>query len=210
MKDSNFLPIHHDDAKFLGACFLELGLGCVAFALGFLIGPDPRNRIPSFFDLPGLFQGLWVGALSGFLLAGLMIFVHKLPLRAIRSLNDFTTRQLLQLLGGLSIPQLIAVALTAGVGEELLFRGWLMQTITGNMALCTHQEMIVGILVSSLVFGFAHPMSFTYVILATLMGGVLGSLYFYFDNLLVPIVTHWIYDAILMVLLVRSEANWTD
>ena len=202
-KAARVFSIHRDDAKFLSACSLELGLGCLAFALGIVIGPDPRNRIPSLFDWEGLALGLGIGAVVGGLLAGGMLLVQLIPLEAIRSLNDRSTHQLMQLLRGLSIPQLIAVALTAGVGEELLFRGWLMQFLTGEMANCTQQEIFFGILVSSLVFGFAHPMSVSYVIVATLMGVVLGTLYWYYDNLLVPIVAHWIYDAILMVWLTR-------
>lgn len=203
-KAARVFSIHRDDGKFLSACSLELGLGCLAFALGIVIGPDPRNRIPSLFDWAGLALGLGIGAVVGGLLAGGMLLVQLIPLEAIRSLNDRSTHQLMQLLRGLSIPQLIAVALTAGVGEELLFRGWLMQFLTGEMANCTQQEIFFGILVSSLVFGFAHPMSVSYVIVATLMGVILGTLYWYYDNLLVPIVAHWIYDAILMVWLTRS------
>lgn len=184
-------------------CSLELGLGCLAFALGLVLGPDPRNQIPSVSDWAGLSQGLGIGVLAGSVLAGGMLLAQWIPLEAIRTLNDRSTHQVMQLLRGLSIPQLIAVALTAGVGEELLFRGWLMQFLTGDMANCTQQEIFFGILASSLVFGFAHPMSVAYIILATLMGVILGTLYWYYDNLLVPIVAHWIYDAILMVWLTR-------
>ncbi|MEI7459538.1 MAG: CPBP family intramembrane glutamic endopeptidase [Pirellula sp.] len=161
------------------------------------------------FDWSGLALGLGIGAVVGGLLAGGMLLVQLIPLEAIRSLNDRSTHQLMQLLRGLSVPQLIAVALTAGVGEELLFRGWLMQFLTGEMANCTQQEIFFGILVSSLVFGFAHPMSVSYVIVATLMGVILGTLYWYYDNLLVPIVAHWIYDAILMVWLTRMPMRAT-
>jgi membrane protease YdiL (CAAX protease family) len=205
MTERSLLPLHPMDAKFFGACLLELGLGGLALGLGVAMGPDPRNDIPLLVDWRAIAVGFGVGALAGLLLAILISLVQMVPLRAIQSLNDHATAQLLHLLRGLSVPQLLTVALTAGVGEELLFRGWLMQSLTGNLTFCTWQEIVFGISVSSIVFGLAHPMSLMYVIVATIMGAVLGTLYWYFGNLLVPIVTHWVYDAVLMVWLVRMS-----
>jgi membrane protease YdiL (CAAX protease family) len=36
-----------------------------------------------------------------------------------------------------------------------------------------------------------------------MMGIAMGLLHWYFQNLLVPIVAHWVYDAIVMVWLVK-------
>ncbi|MEQ1825172.1 MAG: CPBP family intramembrane glutamic endopeptidase [Pirellula sp.] len=199
------MKIQRKDLKFLGACAAELGLGCIAIGLGWMFGLDPRNRMPSMLDFPGIAMGVGMGAIAGALLAFLMMLVPKIPFDAIQSFNEKTVRQLVRLLNDFSTPQMIAVALTAGVGEELLFRGWLMQALTGNMRHCSWEENAVGIAISSLAFGFAHPINWTYVVLATLMGSVFGILYWYFDNLLVPIAAHWIYDAIIMIWLMRSQ-----
>ena len=80
-----------------------------------------------------------------------------------------------------------------------------MQGMVGEMHSCTTQTLAIGLLVSSLAFGLAHPMSVTYVAFAFLMGLAMGGLHWYFQNLLVPIVAHWIYDAIMMVWLVNRR-----
>ena len=80
-----------------------------------------------------------------------------------------------------------------------------MQWMTGDMTLSTSSELAIGIFVSSLVFGLAHPMSVVYVFLAFLMGLIFGVLYWLTNNLLAPIAAHWIYDAIVMIWLVRSK-----
>jgi membrane protease YdiL (CAAX protease family) len=131
--------------------------------------------------------------------------VSKLPLKSIQSLNDVASVQLWSLLKGLTTPQLITLALTAGVGEELLFRGWLMQSITGNLSTCSAESLFAGIVGSSLLFGFAHPISRMYILLAFLMGCFFGVLYWWTGNLIAPIAAHWIYDAILMVAFVRTR-----
>jgi len=150
-----------------------------------------------------MFTGFFYGVVFGILLAGLMLLVQLIPSNSMKTLNDASTAQVLQLLRGMSLAQLVTVALTAGVGEELLFRGWLMQLFTGNVHSCSLQELLLGLCISSLIFGLVHPMSILYIILASVMGIVLGAIYWIFDNLLVSIVTHWIYDAILMVWLVK-------
>jgi membrane protease YdiL (CAAX protease family) len=183
---------------------MELGLGGIAIVLGILLGPNPRERIPATSDFVGIGTGLVLGAIAGILLAYLMTLLQRLPIESIQSFQDRTLPQLLSLLRGLTKPQLVVLSLTAGVGEELLFRGWLMQALTGNMHTSSGYEIAFGIALSSLVFGFAHPMSTLYIVLASMMGGIFGTLYWYFDNLLVPIAAHWIYDAAMMLWLVQS------
>jgi uncharacterized protein len=193
------------DVKFLWACGLELGLGLLAIGIGYVLGPNPREHIPAIHDVANIALGVTVGAIAGVALAFLMTLVQKLPLESIQSFNENTMQHVLSLLRGLTIPQLIAVSLTAGVGEELLFRGWLMQSLTGDLHTSSEYEIAYGIGISSIVFGFAHPMNRLYILLATLMGIVFGTLYWYFDNLLVPIAAHWIYDAVMMVWLMQSN-----
>lgn len=196
------------DKRFLGMCTVELGLGALAIALGWLAGVDPRSLIPAWSNAYTIGQGLIMGAVAGVLLALAMQLLGTLPIRAIQSLSEKTESQLRYLLRGFSVPQLIVVALTAGVGEELLFRGLLMQGLVGDFQTCTTQTWIVGLLLSSLAFGLAHPMSVTYIVFAFIMGCAMGFLHWYFQNLLVPIVAHWVYDAIIMVWLV-NRANST-
>jgi len=90
--------------------------------------------------------------------------------------------------------------MAAGFGEEILFRGWLQQ---GLFAVLGAEKNILlgvlGLLVASILFGLAHPISPLYVILATLVGLALGGVYWMTGNLLCAIVAHAVYDAIILL-----------
>ena len=80
------------------------------------------------------------------------------------------------------------VSALAGIGEELLFRGVL------QAGLSEAWSPMAGIVVASLLFGAAHAVSLSYLVLATLMGLYLGLLYHLTGNLLLPIIVHALYD----------------
>src|SRR5690554_5877719 len=70
-------------------------------------------------------------------------------------------------------PVLLALSVLAGVGEELLFRGaiqgWLLQ----------HTGPWTAVIAASVLFGLVHYVSFTYFVMATGLGAVLGAAYQY-------------------------------
>ncbi|HRQ66251.1 MAG TPA: CPBP family intramembrane metalloprotease [Xanthomonadaceae bacterium] len=83
---------------------------------------------------------------------------------------------------------LVAVALMAGIGEELLFRGVIQAALEGWLG------PLAGLLLASLLFGLAHFVTVGYLVLACLMGLYFGLLYQWTGNLLVPILVHALYD----------------
>ena len=94
---------------------------------------------------------------------------------------------------------LAIIALLAGVGEELFFRGW-MQTV-----LAERSGVWVGILAASLIFGLLHYLSTTYAIYAFITGIYLGVIYYVFGNLYIVMVIHAVYDFVALVYLVRKS-----
>jgi hypothetical protein len=98
-----------------------------------------------------------------------------------------------------SIPQFAMVALLAGVGEELLFRGAL-QTKLGQWT-----TPIVGLLLTSVLFGLAHALSKLYFAFAVAVGAFLGWLAFQFNDLIAPMVAHGLYDFLALVYLSRAK-----
>ncbi len=94
----------------------------------------------------------------------------------------------------------LLISLLAGVGEELLVRGvlqgWLSERWSPAWA----------ILIAAVVFGLAHSISRLYFVFATLIGLYLGVLYHLTGNLLVVIVTHALYDWIVIHLYLRSRS----
>jgi membrane protease YdiL (CAAX protease family) len=88
---------------------------------------------------------------------------------------------------------LIILSLAAGVAEETLFR----DAIQGGLA--ERVGPIFAILLASALFGASHMLTWTYGILAALIGVYLGVLYILTGNLLAPMITHALYDAVFLV-----------
>lgn len=96
-----------------------------------------------------------------------------------------------------SWPILITLSVFAGVGEELLFRG----AIQGWLAQHVHEAVAVA--AASILFGLVHYLSFTYFVLATGLGLVLGTAYALTDSLVLVMVWHGVYDMIALYCLRR-------
>lgn len=110
-------------------------------------------------------------------------------------LNDI--RRVSGLFVGYSWGHVVLVATLAGVGEELLFRaflqGWLGSFIGVTWA----------ILLTSLVFGLLHYLSFSYFISTLIMSVIFGFGYYLSGSLLLVIVWHGVYDLIALCVLVK-------
>lgn len=95
----------------------------------------------------------------------------------------------------------MALALTAGVAEEVLFRGLLQDGLTGLMG------WLPALLLASVLFGAVHWLTRLYAFLAGLVGLYLGALYLLTGNLLVPIVVHALYDVVALGYLQSAESQ---
>jgi membrane protease YdiL (CAAX protease family) len=104
-----------------------------------------------------------------------------------------------ELFRGVSWLGLAAVAIAAGVGEELLFRGALQPLAErwwGPAA---------GLAAVSLLFGVVHAVSPAYFFFATIVGLYLGWLAAWFDDLIAPIAVHAAYDFAALLVLRRNS-----
>ena len=104
-----------------------------------------------------------------------------------------------EIFGQNSWPELAVISLTAGLGEELLFRGALQGWIS------SYTGATVSVAIVSLLFGVAHAMSVTYFVAATAIGLFLGWLTEAYDDLVAPIVAHAVYDFV-AILVIRRRA----
>ena len=98
-----------------------------------------------------------------------------------------------------TVLDLAVLALLAGAGEELLFRG-VLQAILDRW-----WGPSVGLLVASALFGALHALTPTYAVLAALAGLYLGGVWLLTGNLLVVIIAHGLYDFIALVYLLRFK-----
>jgi len=96
----------------------------------------------------------------------------------------------------------LMLAVAAGSGEEMLFRGVLQRSISdigGNF---------VGLGVASIIFGVLHFLTPAYALIATASGFYFGWLYLFSGNLLVPILAHSFYDFIALIYNAQMARNF--
>lgn len=142
---------------------------------------------------------MW-GSLAGAVLFLVILGVEHLPFDPLQSIQDTVIKIIGRPLSQCNLLELALLACLAGIGEEVLFRGFLMtwlESIGGYW---------VGLGVSSVAFGLVHSVTWIYTIFATMAGGFLGWL---FDatgerNLLVPIVAHALYDFLAFIMIARE------
>ena len=84
-----------------------------------------------------------------------------------------------------------AVAISAGICEEIVFRGWLLSTLHSALRL----DGTALVLVAAVLFGLAHSyQGITGMILTAFAGAVFCALYVATGSLLVPIALHILID----------------
>ena len=116
------------------------------------------------------------------------LVLQRLPFESLRRI-DLLVRELFQQhMAHWKLWQLALVATLAGLGEELFFRGLF------QLGLSTFVDVWMAILLTSLLFGLAHAVTFLYCILAFIISFYLGFLFVHTDNLIVPIAVHALYD----------------
>lgn len=175
----------------IAAIFLEGGLVVIAWFLGRLF------KIPVFDSLDTTFEGLSLGLLGVLpLLSGLWFTLRSnwLPLRRLR----YDLHKVVALLfKDTSLFELAVISALAGIGEETLFRGFL-QPLIANLS-----SLWIALILTNIVFGALHLISAPYGIVAMGVGIYLGMLQIATNNLVVPVVTHAVYDFLGLVYLMR-------
>ncbi len=162
-----------------------LGLGAVLLARWFHL-PSPFSQIE--WNLAGLAWGAGAGtSMALLLMLGLWIRVPWL-MEMLRALDE----ALLPTLRRCGLLDVAFIAALAGIGEELLFRcvvqGGIAAVIGGTAG------PWIGLAIAAVAFGFLHPLTRGYIVVAGLFGLVLGLLWMASGNLLAPIVAHGWYD----------------
>ena len=185
------------------AVAFEGGLGLLALVLGWLLGvwPVPGiERAGAAWEnqSPALLWGLaaTVPMLLGFWL------IDRFPWGPLADLKVHVERLVVPLFRDSSVVDLALVSLAAGIGEEMLFRGFLQHGLAGWLA--PPWGVWIALAVASAIFGCAHMLSATYAVLAAFIGLYLGLLLIWTENLLAPAVAHGLYDFVALLYLVRG------
>ncbi len=173
----------------------EGSLAIIAVVLGWAFGVMPTETLV--WSLPAIGWGM---AATGPMLLLLWVCV-TVPWRALGDLTRTVEETVRPLLQGCSLVDLAAISLLAGLGEEMLFRGFLQQLIAewvGGSA-----GIWVGLAVASVTFGLLHAITPVYAVVACLIGAYLGWLWLATGNLLAPITAHAVYDFLALVYFLR-------
>lgn len=169
----------------------ELVLVGIAFGVGYLGGVSPLDRL----RLDG--RGAAIGIAGALPMLALLIWCLRTTWAPMRRLLALVEERLGPHLTDASAAGMVLLALLAGLGEELLFRGvvqaWLAERTWPWLA----------VTVAGLLFGAGHWLSTSYAVLASLIGIYLGALFLASGNLLSPIVAHAVYDVIALYVLAR-------
>jgi membrane protease YdiL (CAAX protease family) len=176
------------------AALFEFALLVVGMLLGWIFSIAPNEHV----SLNALAIGY--GVVTAFPLFLAFLAVEQLPIAPIQKIQEAVLDTLGGYLAQCTWLELAILASLAGIGEEVLFRGFLMawvESLGGYWA---------GLIVSSVAFGLMHAITWTYTLFACLAGAYFGWL---FDatgerNLIPPIICHALYDFLAFVVIVRD------
>ena len=171
----------------------------VAILIEFLLAPLGMlviwffhgEELPRFWDQntqdSWFYFGVGLAPCVAFVFFAMSTFGQSWP--PIREIFESLKNSLGEELAALNSFQIFCLSLSAGVGEELLFRG-AFQPLWGAVG-------------TAIVFGLLHSLSFSYFAVSTLFGAWLGFLYQQTGNLLVPVSIHFLYDMLALLLFRR-------
>jgi hypothetical protein len=182
---------------------VEAGMGAAALGIGYYFDIPFAKSIHLY---PPDWFALGIGAISALIAALIAIFIQRLPFSFTKQLKEDSNRVVSNLLGQCTRPDLIGIAMLAGVGEELLFRGLLQQ---GLMFAVPEDWLAAGpwivTAIVALLFGMLHSISIPYVVVATIASVGLSVLLITTGDLLACILCHGLYDLVLLLVLVKPQ-----
>ena len=178
---------------FLGGIILEGALVIIAILISYWRGGEPLLN-PIRFDLEGL--GLGIAAtlpMVAYFAFSLSRFGRNIAAfkKIYKLLREILSRAIIEM----PTWQIAVLGMSAGIGEECLFRGALQPLVEG------WTSPLNAILITGFIFGLLHALTPTYFILATAISIYLGFLANYTGNLLPPIIAHGLYDIVGFLLL---------
>jgi uncharacterized protein len=181
---------------FAMAVVVEGGLAIGALVLAWLFDVSLRDQFaPRGAPLAfAIVRGL--AATVPMLLVFWWLVTSKLPI--LRQLREQVEWLVHEMFPTASVLQFAMVATLAGVGEELLFRGAL------QTKLAEWTSPIMGLLLTSFLFGLAHALSKLYFFFAIAVGAFLGWLALEYHDLVAPMVAHALYDFVALVYLSKN------
>jgi membrane protease YdiL (CAAX protease family) len=162
---------------------------------------DVGATVPSWLPQRGGARTLVAGVLIGLLL---MIALSALQVRRSASIREKMEEAFLRLsfilpLTGEERIWWIFVSLTAGICEEILYRGFLIHYF---FAVPFHVGLLLAVITSSMIFGAAHLyQGLAGVISTAILGLIFSAIFLTTGTLLVPMILHALIDLRVLLIL---------
>ena len=164
------------------AVFFEAGLAPLSLILGWLFGHPPLEHFA--WSMPDAL----LGVVATIPLVLMFLAMLRWPVGPLARVKKFCDTEVVPLLDQSSWSEIGLISLSIGVSEEMLFRG------VAQAAIGSWLGVTWGVVLASVLFGLFHPISLTYMIIATILSVYLGAVFIAVDNLLTCMVIHALYD----------------
>lgn len=186
--------------------FLWLGLGVETVVVGVAVVVAHFADVPLRSQLVWSWQDAGLGVLATFPILAYFVYSCKSAWPPLVRIRELLVDGMGPLFGPCKWWQLLVLAIAAGVGEELLFRG-VLEPLIGRW------HPWIGRVISALIFGLLHAITTVYFLFATFFG-----LYFSLlmtlaaqGPLVPPIIAHALYDFLAFLLIQRMwQARMAD
>ena len=189
-------PDQPEPRAFLMVILGTVGLGIGAYAFSLLLGVPLTELIR-----PDI-NNFAIGIIATLPLAGFLWWFSNTTLEHFAAFRKSQIKFFSEIGFEFTPARIALMAVCAGVSEELLFRGLLQSWFS------TFAPAALAIIVSNLIFGMLHMRTLLYALIAGLVGVYLGVLFELTGNLVAPIVTHTLYDAVALEYTRRAVANY--
>jgi membrane protease YdiL (CAAX protease family) len=178
------------------AALFQGGMLLGALAFGWLLGHPPWAQC----DLS--FESISSGIFATIKMLLFLRVIYRSPAKNLVRVQRIVRELLGRQLGACGWLDLVAVALLAGVSEEFLFRGVLESYFS-------RWGPLVGLVSCNVLFGICHAVTPTYAVLAALLGCYLSLTLRLTNepNLVVPIVSHSLYDFVAFIVVRNAYRN---
>jgi membrane protease YdiL (CAAX protease family) len=163
------------------AVFFEAGLAPFSLGLGWVLGHPPLEL---FAWSP---EDAFIGVAATVPLVLMFLAMLRWPVGPLALGKRFCDEEVVPLLEHSSWSEIALMSLSLGVGEEMLFRGVIQTSISSALG------SPWGLVLASLLFGLLHPISVTYMIMASVLSFYLGSVLIVGGNLLTVMVVHTLF-----------------
>ena len=175
------------------ASAFEAGLGVLGMAAALIAGVSVSGLL----RLEAGTAAVGLGAAAPMVL--LFVLAIDSSWRPLARIRRILTESLIPYLVGIPWWGILVLSVFAGLGEELLFRGFLQSALSGFL------PPAAALAVASVVFGLAHWITRAYAVFATLLGAYLGLLFLVTGNLLAPVLCHAAYDFVALLVYLRRH-----